>query len=143
MTTTREWPPSTCVSTRSKWRRSGRPRAGCSSPPKAPRPSSAVAFKERPTPFNAPRPPPSLDATRAPTQYDDKGENTSDETGHAGAVSAECFASALALAQRVRDLGLHLGDVVVSGVSAGLPNGESAGCASTRAASTRCSAGRT
>ena len=31
----------------------------------------------------------------------------------------------MALAQRVRDLGLHLGEIVVSGVSIGLPNGVS------------------
>ena len=39
--------------------------------------------------------------------------------------SAECVASAMALAQRVRDLGLHLGDVSVTGVSFGLPNARS------------------
>lgn len=40
------------------------------------------------------------------------------------APSAECIASALALTQRVRDLGLHVGDVVVTGLSIGLPNAE-------------------
>lgn len=58
------------------------------------------------------------DATAGPATL--KGE----ETGYASAASAECLASAMALAQRVRDLGLHLGDIVVSGISVGLPNGE-------------------
>lgn len=56
------------------------------------------------------------EATATPTTKLD--ETVSAPTG----PSAEMVASAMALAQRVRDLGLHLGEVVVSGVSVGLPN---------------------
>ena len=64
--------------------------------------------------------PPSVNETASPTTLM-QGE----ETGSLiDAASAERLTSALALTQRVRDLGLHLGDVVVSGISVGLPNGE-------------------
>ena len=67
-----------------------------------------------------PRAPPSVNETASPTTLI-RGE----ETGSLiDAANAERLTSALALAQRVRDLGLHLGDVVVSGISVGLPNGE-------------------
>eukprot|EP00966_Prymnesium_polylepis_P029219 678732-Prymnesium_polylepis.1 len=63
-------------------------------------------------------PPSSVDATAAP-----EGQRNSDETGEVY-PNPETLASAMALAQRVRDLGLHLGDIMVSGLSLGLPNGE-------------------
>lgn len=47
-----------------------------------------------------------------------------EETGSLESPSSEGTASALALAQRVRDLGLHLGDILVTGISLGLPNSE-------------------
>ena len=70
--------------------------------------------------FAPPRAPASVDATASPTTLV-KGE----ETGYAGGTAtAETLASAMSLVQRVRDLGLHLGDVVVTGYSLGLPNAE-------------------
>ena len=45
----------------------------------------------------------------------------------AEAPHAERVISALELVKRVQDLGLHLGEVVVSGISIGLPNAESGG----------------
>lgn len=45
-----------------------------------------------------------------------------DETGSMDAPGAEVVSSAFALVQRVRALGLHLGDVLVTGMSIGLPN---------------------
>lgn len=76
------------------------------------------------TSSDAPRAAPSADVTASLKAGDDE---TGFGVGFTGAAvpSAECVASALALAQRVRDLGLHLGEVVVTGVSVGLPNGES------------------
>ena len=56
------------------------------------------------------------DATAAPQRNEETGEVF---------PSAEAYASAMALAQRVRDLGLYLGDIMVSGISLGLPNAES------------------
>ena len=61
-----------------------------------------------------------VDATAAP-----EGQRN-EEMGEVS-PSPETIASAMALAQRVRDLGLHLGDIMVSGISLGLPNGEAGG----------------
>ena len=66
--------------------------------------------------MTAPTKAPSADMT-APVQRNE-------ETGEV-LPSVEEHASAMALVQRVRDLGLHLGDVVVTGISIGLPNAES------------------
>lgn len=66
------------------------------------------------------KPPSSADATAPP-----EGQRN-EETGEV-CPSPETLASAKALAQRVRDLGLHLGDVMVTGISLGLPNGETGG----------------
>ncbi|KAL1522032.1 hypothetical protein AB1Y20_021677 [Prymnesium parvum] len=65
----------------------------------------------------AKRPPSCTDATAPP-----EGQRN-EETGEVF-PTPETLASMVALAQRVRDLGLHLGDIVVTGVSLGLPNGE-------------------
>lgn len=69
-----------------------------------------------------PHAPPSVDATASPLEAGSLSK--SEETGTLEAPSSDCVASALALVQRVRNLGLHLGEVVVSGVSIGLPNAE-------------------
>jgi len=69
---------------------------------------------------NAPRAPESVDATASPLSCADglKSEETCSATG------LNTIASAMALVQRVRALGLHLGDIVVTGISVGLPNAE-------------------
>lgn len=64
------------------------------------------------------RPASSVDATAAPPE----GQRN-EETGEVY-PDYETLASSLALAQRVRNLGLHLGEIEVIGISAGLPNGE-------------------
>ena len=101
------------------------------SPPTAPAPTDGTAPRVSnlrlhdqqaafPAPLTKAKPPSSAgDATASPVIL------KSEETGYAGDASPECLASAMALAQRVRDLGLHLGEIVVSGVSIGLPNGVS------------------
>uniref|UniRef100_A0A7S2ILQ0 beta-ketoacyl-[acyl-carrier-protein] synthase I n=1 Tax=Haptolina brevifila TaxID=156173 RepID=A0A7S2ILQ0_9EUKA len=71
-----------------------------------------------PSRVSIPRAPASADATAPPPV------SKSEETGSVEATNSEAVASALALAQRVRDLGLHLGEVVVTGISFGLPNAE-------------------
>eukprot|EP00900_Chrysochromulina_parva_P021778 jgi/Chrpa1/4233/Chrysochromulina_OHIO_Genome00002736-RA len=76
---------------------------------------------QRSTDGSAPR----VDQTARPTGADPTGAPPScksEETGSADSPTAECVTSALALTQRVRDLGLHLGDIVVTGLSIGLPN---------------------
>ena len=76
---------------------------------------------QRSTDGSAPR----VDQTARPAGADPTGAPPScksEETGSADSPTAECVTSALALTQRVRDLGLHLGDIVVTGLSIGLPN---------------------
>lgn len=69
---------------------------------------------------NVPRAPESVDATASPLSCADglKSEETCSATG------LNTIASAMALVQRVRALGLHLGEIVVTGISVGLPNAE-------------------
>ena len=76
----------------------------------SPAPSSPPTMSDDEGPSKAP---PDVAAIEA----DETASYHSEQTGDAYA------ASLLALARRVRALGVHLGDAVVSGVSLGLPNG--------------------
>ena len=85
------------------------------------------ARRQRPGPAGKPVDCPTTTSDVTPTGVAGK----TDETGHGPAVSkmeqdgtppADIVASAFAVVERVRALGLHLGDIHVTGVSVGLPN---------------------